>query len=177
VPDVTKIEIYELKIGPYEIAEIADKLEFREVSHRMDIHDHPLKIEGNDCLGIITYSNGDVYKGTLQGKERYGKGVLTYVNNDVYIGEWENDIKKGNGIFISANGSSYNGEWENDTMSSGTYVWDNGDTFTGTWENDTMRDGTYTWKNGNIYNGTWLPNQTMEHGTLINLDGTVSKFV
>ncbi|NLM57405.1 MAG: hypothetical protein GX192_08195, partial [Clostridiales bacterium] len=52
------------------------------------IYTNGLTADVNLETGKITYSNGDVYEGSLKRLEKDGKGKLTYANGDVYEGDF-----------------------------------------------------------------------------------------
>ena len=63
---------------------------------------------------MLTYSNGDVYKGEFKAGKKEGRGKLTLANGDIYDGEFKADMKDGRGTYTSANTDveKYEGEWK-----------------------------------------------------------------
>ena len=46
----------------------------------------------DNCFGIHTYENGDVYEGDWSNDKRHGNGKYTFfANGDIHEGKWDND--------------------------------------------------------------------------------------
>lgn len=108
----------------------------------------------------LTYSNGDVYEGEMDGLQRYGHGKMTYASGDTYEGYFENDRFHGEGTFRYTRGDSYTGTFAGGKKSgAGTYTWadEKGGieaTYVGQFSNDHRNGmGTYTEADGTTYTG------------------------
>ena len=66
----------------------------------------------DNCFGIHTYENGDVYEGEWKDNNRHGFGKYTFIYGDIYEGEWRNNKNDGVGKYTWANGDVYEGEWK-----------------------------------------------------------------
>ena len=133
---------------------------------------------------IITYQNGDIYKGEVNSNgEKHGLGELFCINGNVFACRWKNNKSNGSGIYIT-NIGIYRGYWEDDYFHGknnkiifptgeyyignvvkgcmtgfGIYHFLNGDYYSGYFENGIRcRYGTYYWANGNCYQGYWKNN-------------------
>ena len=63
-------------------------------------------VYNGDGTYTMTYSNGDLYVGELDGLQRQGQGKMTYKTGDVYEGGFQNDKFHGEGTFTYAGGDS-----------------------------------------------------------------------
>jgi hypothetical protein len=115
--------------------------------------------------GILTYANGDVYKGDFHTGyiERCGKGVMEYANNEWYSGDWENDKYHGRGDKVFVNGSKYSGNWKNGKRNGkGELWWKNPDAYSdsmyeGEWKDDLYHGWGLLQIDGKIvYKGNWF---------------------
>ena len=68
----------------------------------------------SNCVGTLTFKNGDTYTGEFKNNLRDGQAIFTFANGDMYNGEFKNDKRHGRGITTYANGEVYTFEWEND---------------------------------------------------------------
>lgn len=60
--------------------------------------------------GKISYSNGDVYTGTISTElHPNGKGMMQFFNGNSYDGDWRDGIMYGEGFFKWTNGAEYEG--------------------------------------------------------------------
>lgn len=66
--------------------------------------------------GVMTYNNGDMYKGGWNIYGKHGFGIITYINGDTYRGSFINDRRCGNGTMIYKNGECYKGKWYRDKI-------------------------------------------------------------
>jgi len=71
---------------------------------------------------VIQYANGEVYKGTLDGKQkRTARGSYYYLNGDSFEGQWANDVREGKGKLLFADGGIFEGEFNKDEICKGKY--------------------------------------------------------
>lgn len=145
------------------------------------------KISGNH--NTVTYSDGTVFKGKLQGLMPDGEGTLQtslgtytgsfkngllegmgecyYSNGAYYNGEFLGGIPHGNGKILFADGSNYSGQFENGEMQGvGIFVYTNGDYYDGEFYRS-MRHGSglYRWANGDSYQGEFAYSNITGDGT------------
>ena len=72
-----------------------------------------------NCVGTLTFANGDKYVGEWRDNKLHGQGTETYGPQsqwagDKYVGEHRDDKKHGQGTFIFSDGRKYVGEWRGD---------------------------------------------------------------
>lgn len=113
----------------------------------------------SEDLYRITYENGDVYEGPMDGLQRSGKGTLRYGNGDLYEGMFYADKLHGSGTFVYANGDSYEGQFVQGKKSG---------------------KGVYTWVDENgtaiaVYQGNFSADKRNGYGIFSTADGTVYK--
>ena len=66
----------------------------------------------DNCVGSITYANGEWYVGEFVNDQRNGQGSLTLVNGDKYVGKFKDDKIHGLGTLFAKDGSISNqGIW------------------------------------------------------------------
>lgn len=66
--------------------------------------------ENKPCT--VTYTDGCVYKGTLEGGLRNGNGIMTASNGDRYDGRWvDSYLREGEVVIHNEDGSVYTGHW------------------------------------------------------------------
>jgi hypothetical protein len=70
----------------------------------------------NALRGTLQYSNGAIYRGTLQNWNRVGYGELFYTDGGSYAGEWRNNLYHGKGKAIWPDGTWYEGEFVDGQM-------------------------------------------------------------
>lgn len=141
----------------------------------------------------ITYNNGDIYQGEINGILRNGIGTMSYYstgesyfgpfvndkitgigtyyfsNNTIYNGSLINNKKDGYGEITYADGSSYKGNFSNDMMNGyGEYIWADGSKYEGNFVNNIKNGiGKYTFATGEIYNGNWENDMRSGYGEFI----------
>lgn len=74
----------------------------------------------------MTYSNGDMYKGTFVNGKRSGNGKYTWANKAVYRGKWEKDKMNGTGTYYyepTSRGKKLTGKWKNNAPNGTCYYW------------------------------------------------------
>ena len=98
--------------------------------------------------GTYSYSNGDVYTGTLYNASKHGFGDYRYANGMRHVGAYNNDSVEGFGTFYFPNGARYEGEFLNGKYhGEGIYYYHPGSEYK-------LFIGTY--KNGNEFEGTYI---------------------
>lgn len=129
---------------------------------------------------IVTYSNGDIYKGELdiiKGNLRHGYGEMIYKNGDIHATKWKNDVAQGAGIYISKNGVEIRGNWKNGQLNDktiSTIKYPDGDVYNGQIHNNTMNGyGLFTYSDGEIYNGQYLNGVRTGYGVSYFINGCV----
>lgn len=134
--------------------------------------------------GIMTWSNGDVYKGHFVNDRRVGHGVLTFAGSDTqqdsgeYVGDWANDKMHGSGTRRYPNGDVYVGNYiDGKRQGEGRFYFANGDLFFGEWENNQMHGpGLYYFSSGVRFEGTFLYNKRNGKGKTQNETGCIDIF-
>lgn len=147
-------------------------------------------------VSVVSFPNGDKYKGAFVNGLFHGWGVYTYNSGDRYEGEFQSDMKSGNGTMFFANGDKYTGEFKSDTMNGqGTFYFNNGERYTGEflsnrmtgkgtrfynsghkYEGDFKNDlrhgnGVLTFQNGDVYKGEFSDDKRTGKGTYVFTDG------
>ena len=88
-------------------------------------------------LGIMKFSNGDIYEGEFRNDKRNGIGKYIFLTTGhdclLYIGEFSNDTMSGEGKMIFKNGSIFDGKFKNNKMPD--------------------EDAIFKYANGDIYHG------------------------
>jgi hypothetical protein len=83
----------------------------------LKLNEDPIKVgcvEGNcnNGNGTYNYDDGNVYVGPFKNGKRHGTGgVLTYSNGDVFRVKFVDDNFNGYGVYVSSNKISYTGLW------------------------------------------------------------------
>lgn len=146
---------------------------------------------------VITYENGNIYKGEILPKTNCpnGYGIMHYVNGDWFATKWIDNLANGSGVCIYANGTDVRGTWNTGVLQSikkGKINYTNGDIYVGPLKNNIMYgvgsywseadgelfhgtfvNGTRTgygvskWLNGSSYTGNWANDTFDGHGILI----------
>eukprot|EP01119_Soliformovum_irregulare_P011585 TRINITY_DN2919_c0_g1_i5.p1 TRINITY_DN2919_c0_g1~~TRINITY_DN2919_c0_g1_i5.p1 ORF type:complete len:795 (+),score=256.77 TRINITY_DN2919_c0_g1_i5:1687-4071(+) len=124
---------------------------------------------GQKAKGILSWNNGDSYKGRFKKDLFEGKGTYTFANGDSYKGLWRAGQRYGKGVFISVLGT-YDGEWREDKRhGEGHMTYADGATYSGQWTND-MRNGIGVYTTPQMsYTGSWLDDRREGKGTLVAL--------
>ena len=53
----------------------------------------------SNCVGTLTFKNGDTYTGEFKNMKRHGRGTFTFSDGASYTGEHESDNMHGRGTF------------------------------------------------------------------------------
>jgi hypothetical protein len=100
--------------------------------------------------GTATLSDGSIYEGQWQFRERNGQGTLTYPDGRKYIGEFKSDQRHGQGTMIYPDGRKYVGEFK---------------------YGERTGYGTMAYPDGKKYTGEFIDGEKNGKGTLIYPDG------
>eukprot|EP01041_Mallomonas_annulata_P000142 gene142-234_t len=111
-------------------------------------------------IGMVHYSNGDMYEGYFQNGKKNGRGIYRSANGHVYDGNWSEGKQNGQGKLFYTNGDVYSGNWVNGKKNGeGCISYANGDSFRGLFENGVRHGpGTFTSSEGEIYTGFYINN-------------------
>lgn len=122
---------------------------------------------------IITYNNGDVYKGEMLGNYAHGDGVLKLANGDVIEGKFAYEFAYEGTIYYK-NGDRYVGQLrKNMATGQGTYYFDNGDRYVGEIKKGIFSGyGKYYFASGELfYEGEYRRDDPHGYGTLYYSNG------
>ena len=125
--------------------------------------------------GKITWTNGDVYDGTLVKGQRQGKGLFIWANGQRFEGDWVQDTPSGKGKMQFANGNRFEGDVvAGIPQGMGRMQYASGDDYRGRF-NAGVPDGrgTYIWKNGQTFDGEWKSERPNGQGILKFANGNV----
>jgi len=64
---------------------------------------------GGNCVGTMTYKNGDEYTGQIVRNVRSGQGATKYKDGAAFDGVWRADIQHGPGLVTFHNGDKVQG--------------------------------------------------------------------
>lgn len=89
-----------------------------------------------DGYGILTYKNGDVYKGYWQQGKKHGQGTQTYQKDQRrYSGQWKNNLYHGEGALYFPDKSYFEGKfYAGEKHGKGKFVDPQGDEYDEEWE-------------------------------------------
>ncbi|WP_246032033.1 hypothetical protein [Leptospira fluminis] len=117
-------------------------------------------------LGVMKYSDGNIYRGSLLLRKANGYGEFVSRKKDRYFGEWSWGKKHGYGIYYYGNGDVYEGQFSSNVkVGFGSFSWKGGLKYVGRWEDGEpsgpgkllLEDGTTSldgeYRKGIIYNG------------------------
>ena len=65
-----------------------------------------------NCIGTITFANGDKYVGEYKDAKYHGQGTYTFANGNKYVGEYKDGKYHGQGTYTFDSGNKYVGEWK-----------------------------------------------------------------
>ncbi|GAX17667.1 amyotrophic lateral sclerosis 2 protein [Fistulifera solaris] len=132
--------------------------------------------------GVMTWSNGDVFKGTFVNDKRCGHGTIEFsgANQDggEYVGEWRDDKMHGDGTRRYPNGDMYVGNFdEGKREGEGRFYFSNGDMYFGEWKNNQMHgSGHYYFSSGTRFEGMFLFNKRNGKGKTQSDSGNLDIF-
>mmetsp|Transcript_94513 Transcript_94513/g.152449 ORF Transcript_94513/g.152449 Transcript_94513/m.152449 type:complete len:145 (+) Transcript_94513:152-586(+) len=88
---------------------------------------------GGNCVGTMTYKNGDEYTGQIVRNVRSGQGATKYKDGAAFDGVWRADIQHGPGLVTFHNGDKVQGLWDNGSCKDGIgqHTTDEGSVYTG----------------------------------------------
>jgi hypothetical protein len=147
-----------------ELATMATNLPSAGKKHKqLSYEDESATYEGElvngvcEGLGVLRFSDGDIYRGTWKNDKREGRGVHLFSNGNRYEGDYKNGNREGRGVYLWPSGSRYEGDWKNDDREGrGVHLFFNGDRYEGDYMNDTMEGrGKYTSASGQVQDGLW----------------------
>ena len=127
-----------------------------------------------DGDGVLTFSNGDRYEGTVHENIIDGIGSYNFANGNWYEGEFVNGKMNGLGVFQFKKGDRFEGEfYDGKIYGDGTMylVGDNGTvTITGFWPKDGSfpKEASILFENGDLYEGPLNNGVPTQEGTWIS---------
>ena len=65
----------------------------------------------DNCIGTITFRDGERYIGGWKDGLPNGKGTFTNADGEKYVGEWKDGKRNGKGTNTFPDGEKYVGEW------------------------------------------------------------------
>ncbi len=118
--------------------------------------------------GRVTWSNGDVYEGSLARNQRQGQGRFSSAKGLRYEGEWAQDRPHGRGTLKFPDGNVYEGQVANGMPEgTGRMVYASGDSYSGQFERGVPAGrGQYVWRNGQRYEGGFQGQRPHGTGTM-----------
>jgi len=127
--------------------------------------------------GVIAWTNGDRYEGTMVAGRKHGQGIFTWSNGQRYDGEWTDDMINGKGTLYYTNGDRYEGTFQaGEPHGNGTYTMRNGDVYTGAWVNGNRHGmGRLTWTTGDYWEGEFRDGKQTENGRMHSSQAIVDK--
>ena len=88
--------------------------------------------ESMNCVGEVTFPNGEKYVGEVKDGQPNGQGTYTWANGAKYVGQWADGQRNGRGMYTWPNGERYLGEFRNNKKhGQGTLVYANGRKYVG----------------------------------------------
>ena len=100
--------------------------------------------------GTFTASDGTIYDGQWEFRERNGRGTLTFPDGRKYIGDFKSDRRHGRGTMTWPDGRKYVGEFSHGARTG---------------------QGTMIYPDGHKYTGEFKDGEKHGRGTLIQADG------
>lgn len=124
-------------------------------------------------VSVVTFPNGDSYKGAFKAGLFHGWGEYSYKTGDHYEGSFDNDLKSGKGTYVYANGDKYVGDFKNDMREGiGSMMFGSGDKYVGQFRNDAITGkGARFYKSGNKYSGDFKDGVKQGNGVLSYFNG------
>ena len=124
-------------------------------------------------VSVVTFPNGDRYKGSFKAGLFHGWGEYSFKNGDHYEGYFDSDLKSGKGTYVYANGDKYVGDFTSDMRDgTGSMLFANGDKYVGEFAGDTITGkGARFYANGNKYSGDFKEGVKQGNGVLTYFNG------
>lgn len=124
-------------------------------------------------VSVVTFPNGDRYRGSFNAGLFHGWGEYTYKSGDHYEGYFDSDLKSGKGTYVYRSGDKYVGDFKNDMRDGiGSLLFSNGDKYVGEFSNDTITGkGARFYSNGNKYSGDFKEGVKQGNGVLTYFNG------
>tara|TARA_Y100000294_G_scaffold78568_1_gene73906 strand:+ start:40 stop:798 length:759 start_codon:yes stop_codon:yes gene_type:complete len=135
------------------------------------------RIKWHNCLGTLTFADGDKYVGEFKDGRGHGQGTFTWSSGkfagDKYVGEYKDDKRHGLGTYTYANGDKYVGGWKDSEMhGQGTFSFKDGEIYVGEFKDSNYHGhGTLTRADGEKYVGGWKDGKRHGEGTNTWTDG------
>ncbi len=130
----------------------------------------------HNCVGTITYANGDTYVGEFKNGKLNGKGTYTFPSGEKYVGEFKNGIQHGQATYTFPRGEKYVGDFKDGNRNGkGTMTWPNCTRYVGEFKDDRRTgQGTMTWPtSGDKYVGEFKDGYQNGQGTAIFRNGNM----
>jgi cyanophycinase len=138
----------------------------------------------DNCVGVVTYPNGNIYRGEFHHGMREGFGFIlinakgvsdqnSILSNEpaIYAGEFRGDRLNGRGIWITQLGTAYFGTYRDNIAQPGVARTTCTGTLTPSWSNCVA---TLQYENGNVYRGEFVNGQREGIGMIeIRATGTL----
>jgi hypothetical protein len=94
-----------------------------------------------NCIGSLTYYDGDSYVGEYKDGKYHGQGTFTWLEGPphfgewIYVGEWKDDKRHGQGTMTYPDGSYVGGWKEGERHGQGTFIYADGrSSYVGEWK-------------------------------------------
>ena len=128
-------------------------------------------------IGVVNYSNGDLYKGLLLGNTRHGVGKFHILENKERVeGEWLNDRKNGFCVIYNNNKIAFEGKFENDLKQGKGVLFYNEGILKAEFEKDQILGvAQIKFPNGNKYIGKLENLKPHGEGKYVYIDGSTLK--
>lgn len=116
----------------------------------------------------ISWSNGNLFEGTLVQGSKEGKGKFTWNSGQRYSGDWARDMPNGKGTFNFPDGSRYEGEVKDGLPhGQGSTRFKNGIVYTGDWvRGKSHGHGRYIWTDGSYWEGEFRDDKKTDNGKM-----------
>jgi hypothetical protein len=127
----------------------------------------------NNCIGTVTFPDGQKYVGEFRDGQRSGQGTFTWPEGQKYVGEYRDGKSHGQGTFTFPDGRKYVGEFRDDkSHGQGTFTFPDGQKYVGEYRDGKQNgQGTFTWPEGQKYVGEYRDGKRNGQGTHTFPDG------
>ncbi len=138
-------------------------------------YDGEFKNNKRNGQGTFTFPSGEKYVGEYKDDQPHGQGTSTFPNGEKYVGEFKDGKRNGRGTSTFAGGAKYVGEFKDDKRNGqGTFTFPSGAKYVGEFKNDQFNGyGSYAWPSGARYVGEWRDNQRSGLGIEYGADGAI----